>query len=87
MLNHLNGLLDIQCMHMVIQNFVIFYMQYNFINNSEFQFSIIKFNKYISSLHPGVVRTDLGAELFGGWRKCIYYLIYPFWWFMTKSSI
>ncbi|CAD8045258.1 unnamed protein product [Paramecium primaurelia] len=37
------------------------------------------------SLHPGVVRTELFNEIYGGWRKIIYFLIYPFWWFFTKS--
>lgn len=40
---------------------------------------------YISSLHPGVVRTNLFDEIYGGWRRIIYCMIYPFWWYFTKS--
>lgn len=46
---------------MEIVNYVIYFMQWNYLKNMELKDGNIKINN--SSLHPGVVRTELVREM------------------------
>jgi hypothetical protein len=44
-------------------------------------------NVKVVSLHPGVVRTELGRYMYGDslWKKVRLLFIYPIFWFFTKT--
>lgn len=48
---------------------------------------MVYYKSNCSSLHPGVVRTNLFDSFATSncCKKTVWYLIYPFWWFFTKS--
>jgi len=37
------------------------------------------------SLHPGVIRTELGRHIVTGWKKVVFFFAYPVYWYFTKD--
>ena len=43
-------------------------------------------NVRTASLHPGVINTELGRDYKSIWFRCLFFIIFPLFWFFTKTQ-